>query len=114
MSVQLIVNGKSVNLSVKSSRELEKAFAPPKKVQKFHIGDVLEHKNGNEYLLTRIKQYKGYRAYLINMDTGIARNSDKCVMVKGAVKGGCKGYVTDLPARKDQFIDPNGDGVAVI
>lgn len=113
MSVQLIVNGKTVALSRKSEKEFEKAFAPKPVARKFYIGDELEHTNGDSYLLTRIKQYAGHRAYLINTDTGIARNSDKTVMVEGATKT-CKGYVNELPARKDEFIDPDGNGVDVI
>lgn len=77
----------------------------------FPIGLVLEHENGSNYLLTRIKQTNGtLRAYLIGLDnghSGIARNSDKVVLVKEP-KGGefGRGYVTDIPARLDRFIDP--------
>lgn len=76
--------------------------------RRFPIGTIIEHDDGDgcstDYLLTRIKQAGGsFRAYLVNTETGRARNSTKVVMVKDAdVEGG---YVTDLPAVKDRFID---------
>lgn len=79
--------------------------------RQFPIGLLLEHENGSNYILTRIKQRNGtLRAYLIGLDnghSGIARNSRKVVMVQDP-KGGDfgRGYVTDLPAENDRFYDP--------
>lgn len=80
--------------------------------RKFAIGDMYDHENGHEYQLVRIKQSNGtFRAYLINTDTGIARNSRKVVLVQEPKVDG--GYVTDLPAEMDKFYDPEGDGFIV-
>lgn len=80
--------------------------------RQFPIGLELEHSNGTEYVLARIKQPNGtLRAYLIGIDTGVARNSRKVVMVQDP-KGGDlgRGYVTDLPAENDRFYDPENPG----
>lgn len=79
--------------------------------RQFPIGMVFDHVEDDgteqEYLLTRILQTDGsYRAYLINVATGRARNSRKVVKVQGCSKGNY-GYVTTLPAEKDRFIDPD-------
>ena len=79
--------------------------------RQFPIGLNLEHDNGDTYVLARIVQPNGtFRAYLINEDTGVARNSRKVVMVKDPDGGDFgRGYVTDLPAEKDRFLDPETD-----
>ena len=80
--------------------------------RQFPIGMMLEHANDSEYILSRIKQRDGtLRAYLIGVDTGVARNSRKVVMVQDP-KGGDlgRGYVTDLPAENDRFYDPENPG----
>ena len=78
----------------------------------FPIGMVLEHENGSNYILTRIKVCGGYRAYLIGLDnghSGIARNSTKIVLVQEPEGGEFgRGYVVDLPAKNDRFYDPEG------
>jgi hypothetical protein len=78
----------------------------------FPIGMVLEHANGDEYILARICQYKGGpgRAYLVNLDSGRARNSTKRVPVLGDFHSDEGFYTEDLPCEKDEFIDPDGDG----
>jgi hypothetical protein len=78
----------------------------------FPIGMVLEHANGDEYQLVTIKRnkYDTGRAYLINTDTGRARNSTKVVPVQGDFHSEEGLYTEDLPAVKDKFIDPDGDG----
>jgi hypothetical protein len=83
--------------------------------RQFPIGMKLEHENGGVYVLSRIKLYNGsFRAYLIGttgVHKGIARNSDKIVMVQEPKGGGTgRGYVTDLPARLDRFYDPDNVG----
>ena len=70
-----------------------------------------ENNDGSEteYQLVRIKQYGALRAYLINGDTGRARNSRKVVMVQTDMPDEYpNGYVTDLPAEKDKFLDDDG------
>lgn len=77
--------------------------------QTLPIGLSLKHENGDVYVLCRIKQSNGqFRAYLINTDTGIARNSRKVVMVQEPSNG--RGYVEDVPAEKDKFYNPDGSG----
>ena len=77
--------------------------------REFPIGMTLEHENQDNYLLVRIKQYNGsFRAYLVNQSTGIARNSTKRVIVEEPTNG--RGYVTDLPCKKDRFYDPEDYG----
>lgn len=107
----LKINGKSVKIDTNKPKvadllaQLFKALT----TREFQIGMVLEHENQDSYLLSRIKQCSGaYRAYLINMDTGIARNSTKRVMVEEPKNG--RGYVTDLPCKKDRFYDPEDEG----
>ncbi len=78
----------------------------------FPIGMVLDHANGGEYQLVSICRYKGgtKRAYLVNTDTGRARNSTKVVPVMGDFHSEEGLYTEDLPAVKDKFIDPDGNG----
>ncbi len=81
--------------------------------KQFSIGDYFDHSNGESYQLVRIKQsYGAPRAYLINGSTGVARNSDKVVLVQEVKGGGAngRGYVTTLPARNDRFYDPDNVG----
>ncbi len=78
----------------------------------FPIGMVLDHANGTEYQLVSIKssKYASARAYLVNTDTGRARNSSKVVMVQGDFHSEDGLYTEDLPCEKDKFVDPDGDG----
>ena len=78
----------------------------------FPIGMILEHANGDEYILSSICRYKGgpKRAYLVNTDTGRARNSTKVVSVLGDFHSDEGLYTEDLPCQKDKFYDPDGDG----
>ncbi len=98
----------NATLSAQSERQIATKFAPKKR--RIMVGDYLNHKTGIEYQLIQIKtdsssesKSKSHRAYLINEDTGIARNSRKVVYVKF---DGDAGYVTELPAEKDCFYDP--------
>lgn len=118
MKTTLNLSGQKVNINTDNPKVAKALVALVEACaeRQFPIGLSLEHvdKDGSitEYLLARIKQYNGtHRAYLINHDTGVARNSRKVVMVQEP-KGGefGKGYVTDLPAERDKFIDPDGDG----
>lgn len=87
------------------------AFLEACATRTFPIGMTLEHANGTEYQLVSILQSNGSkRAYLINTDTGRARNSRKVVKVQGDFHSEEGLYVEDLPCEKDKFIDPEGDG----
>jgi hypothetical protein len=72
----------------------------------FSIGTILEHENGDEYLLAKVQD----RAYLVNTDTGRCRNSRKVVKVQSAFKSKDGYYVEDLPCEKDKFLDPDNRG----
>ena len=107
----LKVGGKSIKIDASKPKvadllaQLIKALT----TREFPVGMVLEHENEDNYLLARIKQSSGsFRAYLVNMNTGIARNSTKRVMVKEPDNG--RGYVTDLPCNKDRFYGPDDEG----
>ena len=79
----------------------------------FPIGMILEHANGTEYQLISIKRNKydsSPRAYLVNTETGRARNSSKVVSVLGDFHSEDGLYTEDLPCERDAFIDPEGDG----
>jgi hypothetical protein len=78
----------------------------------FPIGMVFEHANGTEYQLVSICGYKDgpKRAYLVNTDTGRARNSTKRVSVLGDFHSEEGLYTENLPCQNDKFIDPDGDG----
>ena len=82
----------------------------------FPIGMVLDHANGTEYQLVSIKsnKYASARAYLVNTDTGRARNSSKVVPVLGDFHSEDGLYTEDLPCEKDKFVDPDGDGYEYI
>lgn len=110
----LVINGKVMNINTNNPKVADLCTALVKALieRQYPIGMVLDHKNGEEYILARILQWNGtHRAYLINQDTGIARNSDRVVTVQDAKGGGefGRGYVTVLPARKDCFFDPDAD-----
>lgn len=107
----LKINGKSVNIDTNKPKvadllaQLLKALS----TREFPIGMVLEHENQESYQLVRIKQCSGaFRAYLINANTGIARNSTKKVMVEEPENS--RGYTTDLPCKKDRFYDAEDEG----
>ena len=78
----------------------------------FQIGTVLEHESGVDYILASIKANPSApgRAYLINLDTGRARNSRKVVKVQGDFHSEDGLYVEDLPCEKDKFFDPENPG----
>ena len=107
----LKIGGKSIKIDTNKPKvndllvQLIKALT----TREFPVGMVLEHENQDSYLLARIKQPAGvYRAYLINTNTGVARNSTKRVLVEEPKNG--RGYVTDLPCKKDRFYDPESYG----
>ncbi len=106
----LKIGGKSIKIDTNKPKvndllaQLIKALT----TREFPVGMMLEHENEDNYLLVRIKQPSGvFRAYLINQNTGIARNSTKRVMVEEPSNG--RGYVTDLPCKKDRFYDPDDE-----
>ena len=114
LTVKLGSKKMTVNLNRTKVANAVEALIKACVTPEFPIGMTLQHANGDEYVLARIKQhYGGYRAYLINTSTGIARNSRKVVMVQEADAGledAPKGYVEDLPAERDRFYDPDGSG----
>lgn len=105
----LKIGGKSITIDANKPKvsELLAQLLKALTTREFPIGMVLEHENEDSYLLSRIKQVSGYRAYLINTNTGIARNSTKRVIVEEPDNG--RGYVTDLPCKKDRFYDPEDE-----
>jgi hypothetical protein len=112
MKVKL--NGKKVTIDTNRPR-VAKALAALVEAcatRTFPIGMILEHANGVEYQLVSICQRVGgpKRAYLINTDTGRARNSSKVVAVQGDFHSEEGLYTEDLPCSKDKFYDPDGDG----
>lgn len=107
----LKINGKNVKIDTNKPKvaDLLSQLIKALTTREFPIGTVLEHENQDSYLLARIKQCSGaYRAYLINQNTGVARNSTKRVMVEEPKNG--RGYVTDLPCKRDRFYDPESYG----
>lgn len=112
MKTKVKLGGKKVTIDTsrpkvaKAVASLIEACATPE----FKIGMYLEHDNGTEYQLVSIRQHAGgpARAYLVNDDTGIARNSTKVVPVLGNREDGF--YTEDLPCQKDKFYDPDGSG----
>ncbi len=107
----LKIGGKSIKMDTNKPKvaELLAQLLKALTTREFPIGMMLEHENQNCYLLARIKQTNGtYRAYLINEATGIARNSTKRVLVEEPKNG--RGYVTDLPCKKDRFYDEENPG----
>ena len=106
----LKIGGKSIKIDTNKPKvaDLVAQLLKALTTREFQIGTVFEHENQNSYLLARIKQPSGgYRAYLINDETGIARNSTKRVMVEEPDNG--HGYVTDMPCKKDRFYDPEDE-----
>jgi len=107
----LKINGKNVKIDTNKPKvaDLLSQLIKALTTREFPVGMTLEHENQDTYLLARIKQYNGsFRAYLVNQSTGIARNSTKRVMVEEPGNG--RGYVTDLPCKKDRFYDPEDNG----
>jgi len=112
------INGKDININTNNSKvtDLVAALLKACAERRFPVGMMLKHADDDGgvtyYQIVRILQ-KGYtkkqdwhRAYLINQKTGVARNSTKVVAVQGA-KEDYPGYITELPAEKDRFIDPD-------
>ena len=107
----LKISGKSIKIDTNKPKVIELLAQLMKALttREFPVGMVLEHENEDSYLLSRIKQPSGaYRAYLINIGTGIARNSTKKVLVEEPKNG--RGFVTDLPCKKDRFYDEENPG----
>lgn len=112
----ITINGQKIVLDMNRPKvaDLTAALIEACAERHFPIGMVLEHENGSNYILTRIKQRNGtIRAYLIGLNnghSGVARNSSKVVLVQDP-KGGDfgRGYTTDIPAEKDRFYDPEGN-----
>jgi hypothetical protein len=79
--------------------------------RRFAVGSCLRHSSGARYQIARILMANGsLHAKLINTVTGKARNSTKVVLVKTDDADYPNGYVTDLPAVKDKFWDPENAG----
>jgi len=108
------LNGKKVTIDLDKPkvRKLVTELVEACLTRTFPIGMILEHANGVEYQLVSICSYKGgpKRAYLVNTDTGRARNSTKKVWVQGDFHSEEGLYTEDLPCEKDKFVDPDGDG----
>jgi len=114
----VVINGNKVVIDMSRPKvqnlvaELLKACAE----RQFPIGLYLDHADDDgqvtEYMLVRILQRDGTRrAYLINTEDGTARNSRKVVLVQDPTGGeNGRGYVTEIPAEKDRFFDPDNDG----
>lgn len=112
MKVKL--NGKKVTIDTNRPK-VAKALAALVEAcatRTFPIGMILEHANGVDYQLVSICQRPGgpKRAFLVNTDTGRARNSTKVVKVEGDFHSEEGLYTEDLPCVKDKFWDPDGDG----
>ena len=81
-------------------------------VREFPIGLILTHRDNDggctDYELVKVHD----RAYLANLETGIMRNSRKVVIVQGTSpkKSGKNYFVTEIPAEKDKFYDPENPG----
>lgn len=107
----LKIGGKSIKIDTNKPKvnDLLSQLIKALTTREFPVGMMLEHENEDNYLLARIKQPSGaFRAYLINQSTGIARNSTKRIMVEEPKNG--RGYVIDLPCKKDRFYDPDDEG----
>jgi len=112
MKTTLKLNGKKTVIDTNRPKvaaalvALVEACATPN----FKIGTYFQHENGHLYQLVSIRKYAGGppRAYLINKDMGIARNSTKVVPVLGNKEEGF--YTEDLPCQKDRFYNPDGSG----
>lgn len=114
MKTKVKLNGQKVTIDLDKPkvRKLVTELVEACLTRTFPIGMVLEHESGVEYQLVSICQYKGgpKRAYLVNTDTGRARNSTKVVHVQGDFHSEDGLYTENLPCGKDKFIDPDGDG----
>ena len=114
MRTKVKLNGKMVTIDTNKPKVAKALVALVEAcvTRTFPIGMVLHHANGTEYQLVSIKRnkYASARAYLINTDTGRARNSSKVVPVLGDFHSEDGLYTEDLPCEKDKFVDPDGDG----
>jgi len=108
----ITVNGKKINVNTDKANVAEalQNLINALTERRFGIGMFLRHSNGSRYQLVRIAKGGMIRAYLINQDTGKARNSRKVVWVKTDDSDYPNGYVTDLPCEKDRFYDPENPG----
>lgn len=108
------INGKKITIDTNKPKVAKAvaALVEACDTRTFPIGMILEHANGTDYQLVSIVSRPGgvKRAYLINTDTGRARNSSKIVAVLGDFHSEEGLYTEDLPCEKDKFIDPDGDG----
>lgn len=111
-SKTVLLNGKKIVLNMDSKRvqDAVAAFIQAVSTRQFPVGMMLTHADSDggytRYQIVRILQANGtHRAYLINQKTGVARNSRKVVLVEDA-KDDYPGYITEIPAEKDKFIDP--------
>lgn len=114
------INGNKVVLDMNRPKvaDLVAALVEACAERHFPIGMYLTHKDSDggvtDYELVSIRRWGGGapRAYLVNTETGIARNSTKVVPVLGTAKGkaGENYYTTDIPAEKDKFFDPENPG----
>jgi len=118
MKTKVKLNGKMVTIDTNKPKVAKAlvALVEACATRTFPIGMVLEHANGTEYQLVSICSYKGgpKRAYLVNQETGRARNSTKKVWVQGDFHSEDGLYTEDLPCERDKFIDPDGDGYEYI
>ena len=112
--IKVKLNGKKVTIDTNRPKVAKAvaALVEACATRTFPIGMVLDHANGAEYQLVSIVSRPGgtKRAYLVNTDTGRARNSTKVVPVMGDFHSEEGLYTEDLPAVKDKFVDPDGDG----
>ncbi len=116
----ITINGNKVILDMNRPKvaDLVVALVEACAERHFPIGMYLTHKDSDggvtDYELVSIRNYAGGppRAYLCNVETGIARNSTKVVPVLGTAKGkaGEDYYTTDIPAVNDKFFDPDNPG----
>jgi len=114
MKTKVKLNGKKVTIDLSKPKvaKLVTELVQACLTRTFPIGMVLEHANGTEYQLASIKsnKYTSARAYLVNTDTGRARNSSKVVPVLGDFHSEDGLYTEDLPCERDKFVDPDEDG----
>ena len=114
MRTKVKLNGKMVTIDTNKPKVAKAlvALVEACATRTFPIGMVLDHANGTEYQLVSIKsnKYASARAYLINTDTGRARNSSKVVPVLGDFHSEDGLYTEDLPCEKDKFWDEENPG----
>jgi len=107
------LNGKKVTIDTSKPKVAKAlvALVEACATRTFPIGMILKHESNVDYILSSILQSNGSRrAYLINLDTGRARNSRKVVKVQGDFHSEEGLYVEDLPCEKDKFSDPDNEG----